>query len=170
MHRCKVLWLLVSNPGLKGSKPPLYGYTTDFPGHAFGQLGICITWPDCVAGLQDAFPEMSSYSRQSFICIHKKPHRWNGSKAMTEAGAPGSAYANLPRTTEHSGGTGCLWRKTVHSCIHHRGRLLWQWTSTSPCFGNPSHWQVAMPWLLSRGTMSQPGEICTKPEGRWGAL
>lgn len=44
-----------------------------------------------VAGFQDAFPEMLSCCRQSFTCIHKKPHQWKGCEAKTQAGDTGGA-------------------------------------------------------------------------------
>lgn len=73
-------------------------------------------WPDCdcVAGLQNAFPKMS-YSRQSFICIHNKPHQWNdtGNSVQTSQGVRCAG-----------GGSGRLWRKPVQGCIHQTERKV----------------------------------------------
>lgn len=49
---------------------------------------------------------------------------------------------------------GWLWRKPVQGCIPRpEGRSLWQWVPTSSSLENPSHWHIAMPWLLSRTTL-----------------
>lgn len=124
-------------------------------------MDICFTWPDCTAGLQDAFPRMSSYSRQSFICSHKNRHQWKGFEADATGSAVQTSQGALSAMVALAsfGGNQC-------SVIFTREEgYSWQWTSTSPCFGKPSPWQVAMPELLSELLCLSQGKFVQSLKG-----